>query len=134
MRRRIVWAAMLTVACLWPRAGSAQDPVKAFPGNYSLVFENSAVSVIRVHYGPHERVGVHDHSSFPTVYIYLSNSGPVRFQHYEAKSFMVTRPPTVTGSYRVSPGLIERHTVENLGDSTSDFLRVELKQVPMGQL
>jgi hypothetical protein len=89
-------------------------------------------SVIRVHYGPHERIGVHDHSRFPTVYVYLSPSGPVRFEHDENPPFRLTRPPTTTGSFRVSPGRTERHAVENLGDVSSDFLRVELKQIPLG--
>jgi hypothetical protein len=34
--------------------------------------------------------------------------------------------------YRVSPGRREVHTVENLGDAPSDFLRVELKRIPLG--
>jgi hypothetical protein len=116
---------------LWSCGISAQDPVKAFPKNYSLVLDNKAVAVIRVHYGPHEKVGVHDHSNYPTIYVYLSDSGPVRFQHYEEKPFTLDRPPAVKGSFRVSPGRPERHTVENLGDIPTDFLRVELKQVPL---
>ncbi len=32
----------------------------------------------------------------------------------------------------MSPGRRERHSVENLGDASSDFLRVELKRVPLG--
>jgi hypothetical protein len=95
---------------------------------------NSAVAVIRVHYGPHEKIGVHYHSETTTVYVYLSDSGPVRFAHVEEKSFALTRPPTVKGAFRVSPGRLERHGVENMGDASSDFLRVELKQVPLGGL
>jgi hypothetical protein len=38
--------------------------------------------------------------------------------------------PTI-GAFRVSPGRIERHAVTNLSDTSSDFLRVELKQVPL---
>jgi hypothetical protein len=110
----------------------AQDPTVAFPKNYSLALDNEFVSVIRVHYGPHEHIGVHDHSRFPTIYVYLSDSGQVRFEHDEKPPFRLTRPPTTTGAFRVSPGRIERHAVENLSDQSSDFLRVELKQVPLG--
>jgi hypothetical protein len=110
----------------------AQDPIVAFPKNYSLALDNEVVSVIRVHYGPHEHIGVHDHSKFPTIYVYLSDSGQVRFEHDEKPPFRLTRPPTTTGAFRVSPGRIERHAVENLSDQSSDFLRVELKQVPLG--
>jgi hypothetical protein len=124
---------MLSLA-LGASAGKAfvQDPIATFPKNYSLTFDNDVVSVIRVHYGPHERIGVHDHSKFPTIYVYLSKSSPVRFEHDEKPAWSITRPPTSTGAFRVSPGRIESHAVENLGDTGSDFLRVELKQVPLG--
>jgi hypothetical protein len=125
--RLVVWT---LGASLLSGAASGQDPVKAFPRNYSLSFENTDVAVIRVHYGAHEKVGVHDHSSYATVYVYLSDSGPVRFEHYEAKEFTQNRPPVTKGAYRVGPGIVERHTVENLGDISSDYYRVELKNVP----
>jgi hypothetical protein len=126
--------AMLIAVGPWSTAAGAQNPVTTFPKNYSLVLDNDAVAVIRVHYGPHEKIGLHDHSKTPTVYVYLSDSGPVRFEHLEEKSFILTRPPTVEGAFRVSPGRLERHSVENLGDTSSDFLRVELKQIPLGGL
>jgi hypothetical protein len=119
---------LLATAC----PAIAQDPIAAYPKNYRLALDNDVVSVIRVHYEPHERIGVHDHSKFPTVYVYLSASGPVRFEHDEKPPFRLTRPPITTGSFRVSPGRMERHAVENLGDVSSDFLRVELKQIPLG--
>ena len=122
---------LLCAAC---GASRAQDSLKVFPKSYSLVFENSAVSVIRVHYGPHEKVGIHDHSDYPTVYVYLSDSPPVRFELDEKPPFALTRPPAKIGAFRVSPGRRERHSVENLGGTSSDFLRIELKQVPLGSV
>jgi hypothetical protein len=110
----------------------AQDPLATLPKNYSLVFDNSAVAVIRAHYGPHEKIPVHDHSSFATVFVYLNDSGPVRIDHVEDdKLVSIVRPATVKGSFRVAAGLTERHSIENLGDTSSDFLRVELKQVSL---
>jgi hypothetical protein len=44
----------------------AQDPIVAFPKNYSLILDNDVVSVIHVHYGPHEHIEVHDHSKSGT--------------------------------------------------------------------
>jgi hypothetical protein len=38
------------------------------------------------------------------------------------------------GAFRVSPGRLERHSVDNLSDLSSDFLRVELKHFPLGHL
>ncbi|HEY4010052.1 MAG TPA: hypothetical protein VGM11_07855 [Acidobacteriaceae bacterium] len=114
---------------------SAQNPVKAFPQNYKLVLEGPEFAVLRVHYGPHEKVGIHDHSAFSTIYVYLNDSGPVRFQHREeAKPFDLVRPPTHAGAFRISPGRIERHSVENLSDLPSDYLRIELKKLPVGSI
>ena len=110
-----------------------QDPVAAYPKNYSVALDNDLVTVVRVHYGPREKLGVHDHSKNPTVYVYLSDSGPVRFQHFEEQGFTLTRPATANGAFRISPGRLEQHSVENLGETSSDFLRVELKQIPLGR-
>jgi hypothetical protein len=112
---------------------AAQDPTVAFPNNYRNVLENADVLVLRVHYGPHEQVAVHDHSGHPTVYVYLNDSGPVRFVH-EPENVILTRPPTHTGAYRVSPGRRERHSLVNLSDKPSDYLRVELKKIPLGTI
>jgi hypothetical protein len=117
---------------LWSKAARAQDPLTTLPKNYSLVLDNSSVAVIRAHYGAHEKIPVHDHSSLSTVFVYLSDSGQVRIDHVEDdKPVSIVRPPTVKGSFRVAAGLAERHSIENLGDTSSDFLRVELKHVSL---
>ena len=85
---------------------------------------------MRVHYGPHEFVPMHDHSAYPTVYVYLNDSGEVRIDHEPPNAFSVTRPPTHTGAFRIAPGMKERHSITNLSDLPSDFLRVELKSIP----
>lgn len=109
----------------------AQNSSAALPKNYRTVFENSALAIIHAHYEPHETVPVHDHSKFATVYVYLSDSGPVKFSHVEEHPFTIIRKPVKVGAYRVSPGRIERHSLENQGDIPTDFLRVEMKQVPV---
>lgn len=117
---------------LWSIAARAQDPLATLPKNYSLVLDNSSVAVIRAHYGAHEKIPIHDHSSLSTVFVYLSDSGQVRIDHVEDdKPVSIVRPPTVNGSFRVAAGLAERHSIENLGDTSSDFLRVELKHVSL---
>lgn len=133
MRRVLL---QLTVLAMLGSCGpvvAAQDPTVAFPKNYHTVLDNADVVILRAHYGPHESVGVHDHSDHPTVYVYLNDSGPVRFVH-EPENLILTRPPTHTGAYRVSPGRKERHSIVNLSDKPSDYLRVELKKVPLGAL
>ena len=106
----------------------AQDPVATLPKNYSVVFDTPALEVMRVHYGTHEKIPVHDHTSFATVFVYLNDSGPLRIDHAGENGASITRPPTTKGAFRVSPAQAERHSIENLGDTSSDFLRVELKQ------
>ena len=111
---------------------AAQNPLETLPQNYRLTFENEQVRVLRVNYGPHQKLPVHEHSRTPTVYVYLSDSPRVSFSHAEDKPFTIVRAALKAGTFRVSPGRIEVHSVENLGDTSSDFLRIELKKVPLG--
>jgi hypothetical protein len=133
VRRVLLQVAVLATLGSCGPLVAAQDPTVAFPQNYHTVLDNADVVILRAHYGPHESVGVHDHSDHPTVYVYLNDSGPVRFVH-EPENLILTRPPTHTGAYRVSPGRKERHSIVNLSDKPSDYLRVELKKVPLGTL
>jgi hypothetical protein len=131
MRRSI--HSILSVAALLAASVSmpAQDPLKLYPANYRLALDNADVRVVKVHYGPHEKLGMHNHSQFPTIYVYLNDSGSVRFSHDEIPAFIMTRPPVTKGSFRVSPGRVEKHEVENLDDKPSDYLRIELKKLPL---
>ena len=114
-------------------SGVAQRNDEPLPPNYKTVLENSIFRIIRVHYGPHEKVPVHDHPDTATVYVYLNNSGPVRIIHEEeTKPFTLVRPPTHKGAFRVSAGRLERHSIKNLGELESDFLRVELLRARLG--
>ena len=118
---RVLALALLTTAAL------AQSPL---PKNYKTILNNHDLLVMRVHYGPREFVPMHDHSAYPTVYVYLNDSGEVRIDHEPPNAFSVTRPPTHTGAFRIAPGMTERHSITNLSDTPSDFLRVELKTIP----
>ncbi len=68
-----------------------QDPFSVAPEAYRLQFENNWVRVVRVHYEPRERISSHDHPKTGTVYVYLSNSGPVRFKHTGEEKFTMDR-------------------------------------------
>lgn len=110
----------------------AQDAVTTLPDNYKVEFENEYVRVTRVYYPPHAKLPGHTHTSLPTAYVYLNDSGPVAFKHIGLEYGAVTRPPTVARSYRLFRGLEEIHEVENLSDKPSEFLRVEFKTHPGG--
>lgn len=101
------------------------------PPNYQTTFENTDILVMRVHYGAHEFVPMHDHTAYPTLYTYLNDSGPVKITHEVPDNLTLTRPPTHTGAFRIAPGAKERHSVQSMSDTPSDFLRVELKRIPV---
>jgi hypothetical protein len=113
---------------------NAQKPPLPLPSNYQTTLDNPDVIVMKVHYGAHEFVPMHDHTAYPTVYVYLNDSGEVDIQHEGPDAETVHRPPTHTGAFRIAPGATERHSVTNPGDTPSDFLRVELKRISPADL
>lgn len=134
MRRPLITFAIVACAMTVVAHANAQDGTTALPQNYKVVLDNNEMQVVHVHYEPHEALAVHDHSLYPTVYVYLSNSGAVRYMHDGATPFTLTRRPVKTGWFRVSPGRIEKHEVANLAATASDFLRVECKRISLGQI
>ncbi len=110
-------------------AGSAQDPYRVAPDNYKLHFENEWVRVSRVSYRPGDKLPVHDHPALPTVYIYVTDGGPIQFGHQEFAA--LRRPPVKVGQIRFNRGNKETHTTEYLGDTPSEYVRVELKTEPV---
>lgn len=123
--------ALATLVALPMTVMAAQDATKSAPGAYRTQFENDFVHLIRVHYGPNEKVPVHEHPTSVTAYIYLNASGPVQFRHIE-DGHVANRRPTTAGSFRVSRGGDETHEVINMSATPSDFLRVEFKTDPGG--
>ena len=123
MLRKISLAAGI---CLCSIFCVAQQKADDLPDSYKTVLTTNFAKVVRVHYGPYEKVPVHNHPEAPTVFVYLNDSGPVQITHYDGKVTSIVRPPTHKGAYRVSAGKMERHSVENLSALPSDFLRVEL--------
>jgi hypothetical protein len=105
----------------------AQDAQVVAPRSYRPEFENARVRVTRVRYAPREKIASHDHPENPTVYVYLRDSGPVRFVHTGEESFTLTRPAVRAGGFRLSRGAKETHSVESLTDQPTEYLRVEFK-------
>jgi hypothetical protein len=119
---------LLLIATALPIANS-QNPLLPLPPNYKTTLDNPDVIVMKVHYGAHEFVPMHDHTAYPTVYVYLNDSGEVDLKHEGPNAITMRRPPTHTGAFRIAPGATERHSVTSLSDTPSDFLRVELKRI-----
>ena len=121
----IAVAFMLAAVRVW-----GQDAVSTLPKNYQVEFDNAYVRVTRVHYPAHAKLPGHTHTSLPSAYVYLNDSGPVVFKHIGLDYGAVTRPPTVARSFRLYRGLEEIHEVENQSATASHFLRVEFKTDP----
>ncbi len=103
----------------------AQDPYRLAPRNYKLEFENEYVRLSRVTYQPGDKIPEHDHPAWNTVYVYLTDGGEVLFGH---KTFAAARRPAVkAGAVRFARVNRETHDTIYLGDSPSEYFRVELK-------
>lgn len=108
----------------------AQDPYRAAPKNYHREFENRYVAVSRASFRPGDSLPVHNHPEIPTVYVYLTDGGPIRFTHFQP-SYTLVRRPVKAGAIRFNRNAhTEIHRVEYLGDAPSEYLRISLKTTP----
>jgi quercetin dioxygenase-like cupin family protein len=117
MFSRLFWTVLFV--CLALHAVLAQDPTKVEPQHYKLAFENEWVQVVDVHYGPHERSGLHDH---PGGVVVVLTAGHLRFTDENGKVKEVFAKP---GESRWYPAF--KHKVENLGDTAYNAVYIGLK-------
>jgi quercetin dioxygenase-like cupin family protein len=111
---RVAWFAL----CFASMA-LAQDPVKVEPTHYKLAFENEFVQVVNVHYGPHEKSGLHSHMGGVVV---ILTAGHLRFTDENGKTQEVFAKP---GDSRWFPPF--KHRVENLGDTSYNAVYIGIK-------
>ena len=119
MRRVLL---LVSVVCLAVATGKAQDPVKVDPNNWKVEFENDQVRVLRVHIGPHGKLGMHEHPA--NVLISLTDS--------HVKDIF---PDGKTSERQFKAGQATwraavKHANENLGDTPVESILVELKAKP----
>jgi beta-alanine degradation protein BauB len=114
---KLFWAVVFTCVVISPVL--AQDPTKVESKHYKLAFENEWVQVVDVHYGPHEKSGLHDH---PGGVVVVLTAGHLRFTDESGKTKEVFAKP---GESRWYPAF--KHKVENLGDSTYDAVYIGIK-------
>ncbi len=122
MHRALLLIVLAVSASFAQLASLAQDPCK-------LEFENEWVRISRVTYAPFGKSKTHTHPATPTVYVYTTDGGPIRFLHDEGYS--IDRPAVKAGAIRFNRGMVERHEVESLSAIPSEYLRVELKTEPL---
>ena len=117
MFARLFWAGAFV--CLATASVLAQDPTKVEPRHYKLDFENDKVQVVTVHYGPHEKSGIHDH---PGGVVVSLTEAHLRFTDENGKAREVYSKP---GEARWYPPF--KHRVENLGDTSYEAVYVGIK-------
>ena len=117
MRSKLFWAGVFV--CLISVFSQAQDPTKVEPKHYKLDFENDRVQVVSVHYGPHEKSGLHEH---PGGVVVILTEAHLRFTDENGKVREIFSKP---GEARWYPPF--KHRVENLGDTSYDAVYVGLK-------
>jgi len=119
---------LLSIALLVPFCFSvalAQDPTKVEPTHYKLAFENDTVQVVNVHYGPHEKSGLHAH---PGGVVVVLTEGHLRFTDEHGKTQEVFAKP---GESRWFPPF--KHQVENLGDTSYNAVYIGIKSHHSGE-
>lgn len=101
-------------------AAAAQDSVVVNPHIASVIFEDAHVRVLRIHYGPHEKLGMHSHPRKIAISVTKSHSRITRADGtvYEARN----------EAGKAAWGEPLRHSVENLSDEPADNVEIELKQ------
>src|ERR1700675_2679632 len=97
----------------------AQDPTKVEPTHYKLAFENEYVQVVNVHYGPHEKSGLHAH---PGGTVVVLTAGHLLFTDENGKTKEVFAKP---GEARWFPPF--KHKVENLGETSYSAVYIGIK-------
>ena len=117
MSYRRLWVMAFVVFAL--SAIQAQDPTKVESKHYKLAFENESVQVVNVHYGPHEKSGIHDH---PGGVVVVLTAGHLRFTDQNGKTQEVFAKP---GESRWFPAF--KHKVENLGDTVYNAVYIGIK-------
>src|SRR6266536_344048 len=98
---------------------AAQDPTKTEPAHYKLAFENDKVQVVDIHYGPHEKSGMHEHPAGVVVYV---SAGHLKFPDPDGP---VNEVFDKAGEARFFPAF--KHKVENLDDKSFDGVYIGLK-------
>jgi len=109
---------LLFVLCLTPAA--AQDPVVVNPKIVKVEFENDRVRILRMRYGPRERLEMHSHPARAEVQI---TNGSVRVVTPDGK---LSEEPGGSGEFFwLEP---TTHAVENPGNTPLELIEVEMKK------
>ena len=119
MRRALF---LVAIMCLAVFTAKAQDPAKVDPKHCKVEFENDQVRVLRWNTGPHEKIPMHEHPAYVTVFLtdnhvkFTLPDGKTRESHQKAGE--------------TAWSAAERHSAESLSDKPSELIQIELKAKP----
>ena len=118
--KRVLFSAVAVAALMGASVTRAQDPVKVDPKHYTVVFENDAVRVLRIHYAVGEKSVMHSHPDSVAVFL---DDQKAKMTHPDGKSEEASGKK---GDAVFSPA--GTHLPENIGSGPLDLILVELKK------
>jgi quercetin dioxygenase-like cupin family protein len=107
-------------ALIGAQVTGAQDPVKVDPKHYTVVFENDAVRVLRIHYPVGEKSVMHSHPD--SVAVFLEDE-KAKMTHPDGTSEEMSGKK---GEAIFTPAGV--HLPENIGTGPLEVILVELKK------
>jgi quercetin dioxygenase-like cupin family protein len=116
-RTTLIAAAVLSFVGL--STARAQDPLKAEPSHFKVIFENEQVRVLRVNYGPHEKSAMHEH---PGNVVIAVTDTHVKITLADGKTTEATKKAGESWWQDAA-----KHTTENMSDKPLEVIQVELK-------
>jgi hypothetical protein len=118
--KRVLFSAVAIAALMGASVTRAQDPVKADPKHYTVVFENDAVRVLHIHYAVGEKSVMHSHPD--SVAVFLEDQ-KAKMTQPDGKSEEMSGKK---GEAVFTPA--GAHLPENIGTGPIDVILVELKK------
>ncbi len=110
---------LLSFSALVPIVDHAQDPVTVDRKIAKVEFENERIRILRVHYGPHQKLAMHEHPA--KIAVCVTNFHMHRVAADGSSSEATCPANSVTWR---EP---EKHAVENLDGSAAETIEIELR-------
>jgi quercetin dioxygenase-like cupin family protein len=123
--KRLKALSVVALVVLWSGIAAAQDAVKVAPTNYSVVFENASVRVLKISYTPGAKSAMHQH---PDAIVIPLASSKVRFTLPDGKT-QDSDLANETAMYMPAA----THSPTNVGTGPVDALLVEFRTAAPGK-
>lgn len=120
MKLRLIHSFLLVGACVGVSAAEVPNAVVADPEHYTVEFENDAIRVVRIKYGPGETSSMHSHDA--SCAIFLNDSV---FRMELADGSINESPANAPGTVNCNDANV--HLPTNIGDKVGELILVEIK-------